>query len=218
MPVNAPVRQSNSLRSPWEASFSRTQFVRSAAEFADLPPDTAIEVAFAGRSNAGKSSAINAIAHRNRLAFVSKTPGRTQLINFFAVGEERYLVDLPGYGYGRVPFDIKRRWEVLVSEYLIERQSLRGIVLIADSRHRTVPDMQMLDWFAPTGKPVVMLLSKCDKLTRSAKAQAMKQIERTVLGRYPQCTALLFSSVTGEGLIDAQAGVAKLLELGVPQK
>jgi GTP-binding protein len=206
------------IRSPWEALFSRTQFAKSVAEFTNLPPDRAIEVAFAGRSNSGKSSAINLIVHRNRLAFVSKTPGRTQLINFFAVGEERYLVDLPGYGYGRVPLDVKRHWEELVSEYLMRRQSLRGVVLIVDSRHNAALDMQLLEWFAPTGKPVLLLLSKCDKLNRSEKTLAMRRIERSVLVRFTQCSALLFSSITGEGLVDAQARVAAMLEFSEAQK
>ena len=123
-------------------------------------PVSSSEIAFVGRSNAGKSSAINTIATQNRLAFVSKTPGRTQHINFFRVREDKFLVDLPGYGFARAPGAVQQHWEALVSEYLQTRQSLAGLVLIMDARHPlTELDRRLLDWLKPTGRPVHVLLS-----------------------------------------------------------
>ena len=143
----------------------------SVARSQELPSATLREVAFAGRSNAGKSSAINVLADQNRLAFVSKTPGRTQLINFFRCGDAGYLVDLPGYGYAQVPEAVRRQWRGLLEDYLTRRASLVGLVLIMDARHPlTELDRQMLAWFAPTGRPVHVLLTKSDKLTRSEAA------------------------------------------------
>src|SRR4030066_134517 len=125
------------------------------------------EIAFAGRSNAGKSSAINTLVDHNRLAFVSKTPGRTQQINFFSLPGGAFLVDLPGYGYAKVQRELRAHWEQLLSTYLQTRGSLFGMVLIMDTRHPLTPlDGQMLNWFASTGKPVHVLLSKSDKLSR----------------------------------------------------
>ena len=141
------------------------EFVTTVAELGALPPAHGAEVAFAGRSNAGKSSAINALAQRNRMAFVSKTPGRTQHINFFSVGPDRYLVDLPGYGYAAVPAAARAHWHDLVGGYLQTRACLRGVILIMDVRHPlTELDRQLLDWLRPTGVPVHVLLSKSDKL------------------------------------------------------
>src|SRR5512145_2658585 len=133
----------------------KARFEIGAADLTQLPPDHGREVAFAGRSNAGKSSAINAMTNRRRLAFVSKTPGRTQQINFYALGGARYLVDLPGYGYARVPGEVQQRWGRVLSAYLQRRASLQGLVLIMDVRNPFTPlDRSLLAWFAPTGKPV----------------------------------------------------------------
>jgi len=127
------------------AIFQNASYFISAHHLSDLPPPTGIEIAFAGRSNAGKSSAINTLANHNRLAFVSKQPGRTQLINFFSLGENRFLVDLPGYGYAKVPHAIKDHWQKTLATYLSERVCLFGLVLVMDIRHPLTPlDQQML--------------------------------------------------------------------------
>jgi GTP-binding protein len=127
------------------------------------------EVAFAGRSNAGKSSAINTLAGRRRLAFASKTPGRTQLINFFSIASGAYLVDLPGYGYAGVPLPVRAHWESLVGEYVGKRESLAGVVVVMDARHPLTPlDRQLLDWLTPAGRRVHVLLTKADKLSKQA--------------------------------------------------
>ncbi|QDQ26656.1 YihA family ribosome biogenesis GTP-binding protein [Chitinimonas arctica] len=166
-----------------------------------------MEVAFAGRSNAGKSSAINTLADHTRLAFVSKTPGRTQHINYFEFGEDRFLVDLPGYGYAQVPEAIRAHWEKLLGMYLATRPNLIGLVLLMDARHPLKPlDVRMLDWFIPTGRPVHVLLTKADKLTRREQAETLAAVQDKV-GGWPQCTVQLFSSLKKTGLDEAEAMV-----------
>ncbi|MGZ8269421.1 MAG: ribosome biogenesis GTP-binding protein YihA/YsxC, partial [Burkholderiales bacterium] len=156
--------------------FRNAHFIASAHEQAELPPDIGHEVAFAGRSNAGKSSAINAITARRKLAFVSKTPGRTQTINFFDLERGRRLVDLPGYGYAAVSQRERAHWATLVSGYLQHRDSLKGLVVIADSRHALKAlDLQLIGWFAPSGLPLLVLLTKADKLGQAAAAAALKR-------------------------------------------
>lgn len=165
-----------------------------------------VEIAFAGRSNAGKSSAINSLANRGRLAFVSKTPGRTQHINFFQLGGGRFLVDLPGYGYAKVPAEIRQHWEHLLSTYLQTRESLHGMVLIMDVRHPLTPlDRRMLTWFASTGKPVHVLLTKSDKLSRREAGKILRDVLLFLSEAYPQCSVQLFSSTTKEGVDEAAA-------------
>jgi GTP-binding protein len=187
---------------------ARAQFVMGVAEPAQLPPDRGWEVAFAGRSNAGKSSAINALTNRRRLAFVSKTPGRTQQINYFALGEDRYLVDLPGYGFAKVPLAVQSHWDLLLSGYLRTRAALRGLVVIMDVRHPLTPlDRQLLDWFAPTGKPVLVLLTKADKLTRQRAGAQLEAVRKALNG----CEVILFSSVSGLGVEAARGFVERLL-------
>ena len=147
--------------------FEGAHFSKAVHDPAELPADAGAEVAFAGRSNAGKSSAINALVNRKRLAFVSKMPGRTQTINFFSLDSQRFLVDLPGYGYSTVPAKELRHWEKLISAYLQTRASLRGLILIMDVRHSfTTLDRTLLDWIAPLEKPAHVLLTKADKLGR----------------------------------------------------
>ena len=188
--------------------FQHIVFFTSVADLRDLPTPHGGEIAFAGRSNAGKSSAINALAKRKRLAFVSKSPGRTQQINFFSLGNARYLVDLPGYGYAKVPAALQQRWESLLSKYLQSRKTLRGLVLIMDARHLiTALDKQMLDWFLPTGKPVHILLSKADKLNKQQANNALHHVAETLALFYPQCTVQLFSSVSKIGLDEAEAAI-----------
>ncbi|SFP64512.1 cell division checkpoint GTPase YihA [Nitrosomonas cryotolerans] len=178
-----------------------TTFYTSVNRLHDLPSHAGIEVAFAGRSNAGKSSAINTLTNRGRLAFVSKSPGRTQLINFFQLGDDRFLVDLPGYGYAKVPFAIRRHWQDLLSTYLQTRKTLFGLVLIMDVRHPLKPlDIQMLDWFAPTGKSVHILLTKADKLSRQQANNTLREVRAYLLNSYPQCSVQLFSSLSAKGI------------------
>lgn len=187
------------------AIFQHATFLISANKLNELPPPKGVEVAFAGRSNAGKSSAINTLANRNRLAFVSKTPGRTQLINYFGLGDDRFLVDLPGYGYAEVPEKIRLHWREVISGYLMTRSSLYGMVLIMDARHPLTPlDRQMLDWFLPTGKPVHILLTKADKLSRQQALTTLRTTQTELKQHYPNCTAQLFSSLKRQGVEEAE--------------
>jgi GTP-binding protein len=185
--------------------FGQAAFDRAVHELSDLPPPVQPEIAFAGRSNAGKSSAINAIAHRRKLAFTSKTPGRTQQIVMFRLPGGQYLVDLPGYGYAKVPDALRRHWEGTLSRYLSTRASLQGLALIMDARHPlTDLDRRMLDWFAPTGRPIHVLLTKADKLGRAEATRTLAAVRRA-LGRWGrQCTAQLFSSTTKAGVEEAE--------------
>ena len=191
--------------------FERAQFVTSVHDLDALPPDDAVEVAFVGRSNAGKSSALNTLARRNRLAFVSKTPGRTQLINFFALGDNRFLVDLPGYGFAGVPHAVKAHWEHLLSSYVQHRKSLAGLVVIMDARHPLKPlDIQMLQWFGTTGKPVHILLTKSDKLTRNAAITTLRTVKHDVESQGFRATVQLFSSLNKTGVEEAEERVGAL--------
>src|SRR5262245_3722669 len=195
--------------------FQNATYVASAHRLQDLPPPGGPEIAFAGRSNAGKSSAINALANRTRLAFVSKTPGRTQTINLFRLTGGGILADLPGYGYAKVPEALRRHWEATLSAYLQTRTSLRGLALVMDARHPlTERDELMLAWFRPTGRPIHVLLTKADKLTRGAAAATLARVRehlRTLRGNY---TAQLFSSLDRTGLEEAEAVFAGWLEAG----
>lgn len=194
------------------ALFQEARFFISADKLTDLPPPSGIEIAFAGRSNSGKSSAINTLANRNRLAFVSKTPGRTQLINFFSLGNDRFLVDLPGYGYAKVPEAMRVHWQSVLSRYLMERESLYGLVLIMDARHPLTPlDRQMLNWFIPTCKPVHVLLTKADKLSKQQATATLRTVRAELERTYPNCTVQLFSSLKRIGLDEAEAMIGKWL-------
>jgi GTP-binding protein len=158
------------------ASYSQVKFVTSAAEAHQLAPDVGREVAFAGRSNSGKSTAINAITQRAGLARVSRTPGRTQLINFFEVASERRLVDLPGYGYAKVPERIRAHWLELMQHYFNVRESLVGLMLIVDSRRGLgAQDVGMLEWVLARGRAAHVLLSKSDKLNRRDAVRVLKE-------------------------------------------
>ncbi|MEE8288021.1 MAG: ribosome biogenesis GTP-binding protein YihA/YsxC [Nitrosomonadaceae bacterium] len=197
--------------------FQHTTFYTTINHLQDLPPPNGVEIAFAGRSNAGKSSAINTLANRSRLAFVSKTPGRTQHINFFKLGDRHFLVDLPGYGYAKVPSEIRQHWENLLSTYLQTRKSLHGMVLIMDVRHPLTPlDRRMLDWFTPTGKPVHVLLTKADKLTWQQARKILQNVLEFLRETYPQCSAQLFSSTSKKGVKEAYAVLGDWLGLDRP--
>ena len=194
--------------------FRNAQFEISIAAHRDLPPPSAAEIAFAGRSNAGKSSAINTLAGHTRLAFVSKTPGRTQLINFFRLPCGAALVDLPGYGYAKVPETVRKQWQDLLARYLSTRESLIGLVLIMDSRHPlTELDRQMIAWFAPTGRPMHILLTKSDKLSRNEAAAALSLVRRELAALGDQVSAQLFSSLKKTGMEETHAVVAGWLGL-----
>jgi GTP-binding protein len=188
------------------------EFLASAHKMEEMLPDSGHEVAFAGRSNAGKSSAINAMANRHRLAFVSKTPGRTQTINFFSAGKSMRWVDLPGYGFAKVSKTEREYWGVLISAYLTQRKSLMGLILLSDSRHGVKPlDEQLIEWFIPTGRPLHVLLTKCDKLTQSESSLVLSKTRTTLTRRYPNCTTQLFSATANRGVVQANALVAEWL-------
>jgi GTP-binding protein len=191
------------------ALFSGARFFTTVNQLRDLPLHGGREVAFAGRSNAGKSSAINTLANRTRLAYTSKTPGRTQHINYFELGNGNFLVDLPGYGYARVPPDVQQHWRGLLSEYLQTRQELCGLVIIMDARHPLTPlDEQMLGWFVPTGKPVHILLTKSDKLSRQQATLALNRVKLRLAQHFPHCSVQLFSSLSKAGIEEAEAVIA----------
>ena len=190
--------------------FSQLEFETSVHDLVTLPV-TAREVAFAGRSNAGKSSAINTLANR-KLAFVSKTPGRTQLLNFFRISDGNYLVDLPGYGYAEVPESVRKHWQAVLAEYLETRAELVGLVLIMDIRHPLTPlDRQMLNWFGPTRRPIHILLTKADKLSKSNAGAALREVRTALQEAYPQCTVQLFSSLKKAGAEEAEALIGNWL-------
>ena len=176
----------------------------SVAECSQLPPATGLELAFAGRSNAGKSSAINALANRRSLAFVARRPGKTQTIQFYRIINDRYLVDLPGYGYAKVSATVRAKWGRLLESYLRKRTSLVGLMLIMDIRHPLTPlDQQLLDWIGPRGLPVHVLLNKADKLTRAHASGALRAAEQRLRSMGCDCSVQLFSSVRREGVDEA---------------
>lgn len=215
----------------WQARFFTT-----VNHLRDLPRTQVPEIAFAGRSNAGKSTAINVLCNQKKLAFASKTPGRTQHINYFSIGgahvgqhrkdETRVddiralLVDLPGYGYAEVPGAAKEHWQDLLGNYVQRREQLAALVLIVDSRRPfTTLDIQMLEWFAPTGKPVHCILTKADKLNRNEAANALR-LARTILGSYVDeqgrpfpFSAQLFSALKRTGIEEANDRILQLLGL-----
>ena len=181
--------------------YQKAKYLLGAAKISQLPPDEGIEVAFAGRSNAGKSSALNALTQQKSLARTSKTPGRTQLINVFTLDDEARLIDLPGYGYAKVPEATKLLWQEELSRYLQERECLRGLVLLMDIRHFLKDtDQQMLQWAYEVGLPVHCLLSKSDKLKQGAKSKALLQCKKQLNELHPEATVQAFSSTKKEGL------------------
>lgn len=195
--------------------FRQVSFLTSANQLSQLPPDEGLEVAFAGRSNAGKSSALNALTDQRSLARTSKTPGRTQLINFFVLDEQRRLVDLPGYGYAKVPEAVKRHWQQVLADYLQVRHCLRGLVLLMDIRHPLKDfDRQMLDWCNHRRMPVHILLTKADKLKRGPAGNTLQQVRKTLKADYPLATVQLFSSLDKQGVEEAREKLAEWLELG----
>jgi GTP-binding protein len=191
----------------------QARFFTTVNHLRDLPPTPQPEIAFAGRSNAGKSTAINILCNQKRLAFASKTPGRTQHINYFSVGPAdapvAHIVDLPGYGYAEVPGAAKAHWQQLLSTYLQSRAQLCGMILMMDSRRPlTELDQIMIDWFAPTGKPIHALLTKCDKLTRQEMTNALRATKKSfaeykAAGYRGELTVQLFSALKRTGIEEA---------------
>ena len=198
--------------------FDHAKLLRTVAELDQLPPTPGREVAFAGRSNAGKSSAINAITRRKRLAYVARQPGKTRTIQLYEVAPERFLVDLPGYGYARVSESLRKQWGRLVDGYLAQRAALYGLILIMDVRHPLTPlDRHLLTWFAPRGLPVHILLTKADKLSRSQALASLREVRHWGEGSGMALTAQLFSSLAGTGVESAQAVIADWLEIPLPE-
>lgn len=189
------------------------RFVLGVAQASQLPADGAAEVAFAGRSNAGKSSAINALANHGKLAFASRTPGRTQQINIFALRGGGLVADLPGYGYAAVTKSLKRDWQEFLWQYLTTRQNLVALVLLVDARlGLTEQDLTVLEAFAPSGRPVLILATKADKLGTAAQREALRKIEGEVTRAFPRgapnVRTRLFSAVTKQGVAEADAAIA----------
>ncbi|QPK62057.1 YihA family ribosome biogenesis GTP-binding protein [Methylomonas sp. LL1] len=183
--------------------YHQAQFINSAPRLQDAPPDQGMEIAFAGRSNAGKSSAINTLVQQNALARVSKTPGRTQLLNFFAIDDQRKLVDLPGYGYAKVPEAIKKDWQQMMENYLKNRKALCGIVLVMDIRHPlTEFDWQMINWCEHSNLPLHILLTKSDKLKFGAAKNTLLKVQRDLSQVSVVVTLQLFSALNKIGIDD----------------
>jgi GTP-binding protein len=200
-----------------KTDFQRAVFLKSAPTLADCPPDQGVEVAFAGRSNAGKSSALNALTRQNKLARTSKTLGRTRLMNFFALAPGRRLVDLPGYGFAKVPKAMKAEWDQHLAHYLRARSSLRGLVLLMDIRHPLQTfDRHMLAWAAEAALPVHVLLTKADKLNRGPAQATLLGVRREVARMgLTEVTAQTFSAHTGLGLAALEARLADWLADGL---
>ena len=194
--------------------FPRAEFLTTVARLRDAPGDAVAEVAFVGRSNAGKSSAINTLAGKTRLAYVSKTPGRTQHLNYFSVAPDRYFVDLPGYGFAKVPEDVRKQWDTLLGPYLQTREQLKGLVIIMDSRRPlTEMDWQMLEWFAPTGREIHVLLSKADKLSRQEQTKTLRAVKADLADLGCPVSVQLFSSLKRTGVAEAAAVLKRWLGL-----
>jgi GTP-binding protein len=193
--------------------YHQAKFQVSAAKLSQCPPDSGMEVAFAGRSNAGKSSALNALCQQKSLARTSKTPGRTQLLNFFAIDEERRLVDLPGYGFAKVSEKVKQQWQQSLADYLENRKSLRGVILLVDVRHPMKEfDRQMLEWGTQIGLPVHILLTKADKLGRGAGAKNLQQVRKETKAFGDSVTSQLFSALKRQGIDEAHEILDRWLE------
>ena len=200
--ASAPATSRKSASSAF--GLQRAAYALSVHDPAELPAPGAPEIAFAGRSNAGKSSAINTLTGRRRLAFVSKTPGRTQLINFFTLGEGAFLVDLPGYGYAEAPIAVRRHWEMLVGEYIAHRDSLAAVVVVMDARHPLTPlDRELIGWLRDAGRSAHVLLTKSDKLSKQAAQRTLSAVRKELDALCPGASAQLFSSLKNEGIDEA---------------
>ena len=198
-------------------NFNKAEFVTSAATLSACPDDSIAEVAFAGRSNAGKSSAINAITGHSRLARISKTPGRTQLINFFSLGDGKHLVDLPGYGFAKVPLKVKDKWQQELEKYLRKRDALAGLILLSDIRHPLKEfDRMMIDWAVQSKLPLHILLTKADKLKRGAAKNTLLSVQQE-LQNFDNVSVQLFSSLKLTGIETARAKLTQWLTISEQQ-
>jgi GTP-binding protein len=192
--------------------YHNAQFLLSAVELGQLPAGVTHEVAFAGRSNAGKSSALNAITQQKTLARISKTPGRTQQINVFPIDEHRTLVDLPGYGYAKVSTSLREEWGRLLPQYFSTRAALKGVIVIMDIRHPLTPhDCAMLELTKANDLPVHVLLSKADKLKRGAGMNALQAARRELEKLHPAASIQLFSAITRQGVDEVHAQLDRWL-------
>jgi len=192
-------------------ALAKAAYALSVHDPRELPAPGVPEIAFAGRSNAGKSSAINTITGRKRLAYVSKMPGRTQLINFFSLDGRAFLVDLPGYGYAGVPGEVREHWGMLVGEYIAKRESLEVVVVVMDARHPLTPlDRTLIEWLRDAGRPAHVLLTKADKLSKQAARVTLDRVRRELTQLWPQSTVQLFSSLKGEGIEEAVGVLSRL--------
>jgi GTP-binding protein len=185
---------------PTAPNYRKVAYLTSAAKFSQCPEDEGWEVAFAGRSNAGKSSAINSLTGNSKLAKTSRTPGRTQLINFFELSETQRLVDLPGYGFAKVPLAVKKEWTKQLENYLQKRECLRGLILVMDVRHPLQPfDQQMLDWALAASMPVHILLTKADKLKKGPATSTLLKVRATFAAHAELISVQLFSALKHSG-------------------
>lgn len=199
--------------------YQQAHYLKSAPNLNHCPEDEGMEVAFAGRSNAGKSSALNAITSQKSLAKTSKTPGRTQLINIFECDELRKLVDLPGYGYAKVNIETKRNWEQSLSEYIEKRSALKGLVMMVDCRMPpTEIDLNLLDWTLSLNLPVHVLLTKSDKLKKGPAQNSLLKFRQLLVEQYPHATAQLFSSLKRQGLEEVWAKLDEWMDYQRPEK
>ena len=181
--------------------YTQAKFINSSPHLKNTPEDQGLEVAFAGRSNAGKSSAINTLTRQSALARISKTPGRTQMLNFFEINERLRFVDLPGYGYAKVPVAVKKQWHELMETYLLQRKSLCGIVLVMDVRHPlTEFDWQMVEWCQHSQLPLHILLTKADKLNYGAAKNTLLQVQKELQECPLSLSLQLFSSLKKTGV------------------
>lgn len=186
--------------------FLQARFLTSASSAAGFPPDDRLEVAFAGRSNVGKSSAINALTSRRRLAIASRTPGRTRTINFFELGAGARLVDLPGYGYAAVPLALRASWEKMVAAYFCRRRLLAGVVVVMDARHpMTEPDRRLLDWLHPFGLRLLVLLTKSDRLPRALAKEVRAAVCKALRDEARLTGVIAFSALRGTGTVETRA-------------
>lgn len=193
--------------------FQQATYLTSATNLSQLPQDTGAEVAFIGRSNAGKSSAINVISSQKALARTSRTPGRTQMINFFSIDDQHRLVDLPGYGFAKVPKAVQARWEKTTCDYLETRQSLMGLVLVMDVRHPLKDtDQQMIAWTASAGVPLHILLTKADKLKTGAQKNTLLSVRESLSIYGDAVSVQLFSAMKRQGVDVARAMLTQWLQ------
>lgn len=191
---------------------SKATFTISAPDIRRLPSDAGIEVAFAGRSNAGKSSALNTLTNQRGLARISKTPGRTQLINVFEVAENRRLVDLPGYGFAKVPLEMKKKWQKALGEYLEKRESLKGLVVLMDIRHPLKDlDKDLIEWAADSDLPVLVLLTKSDKLSQGKRSAEVLSVKKKLASLNADITVQAFSSLKRTGAEQADKVICQWL-------